>query len=96
MKPADIASPDVLVRAPELAVLDVLDVALTAAHHALFAANPELESSEYLLEVPQPSVSACLAEAILGHVDALQAALGRYRQYSAERREILGCVDADR
>lgn len=94
MTPPTISSPDVLARVPELAVLDVLDVALTAAHHALFAANPELESSEYLLETPQPSVAACLADAVLDHINALQAAVERYRQYTNERKEILGGSDS--
>lgn len=94
MNPSTVSSPDVLARAPELAVLDVLDVALTAAHHALYATNPELESSEYLLETPQPSVAACLADAILDHINVLQAAVERYRQYTNERKEILGSMQS--
>jgi hypothetical protein len=81
MKPSKPSTPDLLACSPELATLDVLDTALTAASYALMAANPELESAEWVLEVPEPSVTACLSDAVIVNVIALQAALDRYRTY---------------
>jgi hypothetical protein len=81
MKPS---TPDVLVCSPELAVLDVLDTALTATTYALMAANPELESAEWVLEVPDPTVTACLSHAVIVNVTALQSALDCYRTYVTE------------
>jgi hypothetical protein len=80
MKPPP-ATPDVLASSPELAALDILDAALTATSYALMAANPELESAEWLLEAPDPAVTACLSDAVLINIIALQAALDRYRTY---------------
>jgi len=70
-----------------MAIVDLLDSALGLTTHALFAANPELESSEFLLEMPQPSVQACLADAVLTQAIALQAAIRSYRIYVVERAE---------
>ena len=75
----------VLARSPEMAIVEALDSALALATHALFAANPELESSEFLLEQPQPAVQACLADAVLTQVISLQAAIRSYRIYVVER-----------
>lgn len=81
------SNPVVLARAPEMAMVDLLDSALAITSHALFAANPELESSEFLLELPQPSVQACLADALLTHITAVEAAIRSYRTYVVEHYE---------
>ena len=77
----------VLERSPEMAIVDLLDSALGLTTHALFTANPELESSEFLLEMPQPSVQACLADAVVIQIVALEAAIRSYRIYVVERAE---------
>ena len=77
----------VLARSPEMAIVEVLDSALGLTTHALFATNPELESSEFLLELPQPSVKACLADAVLIQVIALQAAIRSYRIYVVDHHQ---------
>lgn len=81
MKPSKPSTPDVLACSPEMATLDVLDAALNAGSYALMAANPELESTEWILEVPEPAVTACLSDAVIVNIIALQAALDRYRTY---------------
>ena len=70
MRPIPKPNAVVLARSPEMAIVELLDSALELTTNALFAANPELESSEFLLELPQPSVQACLADAILTHAIA--------------------------
>ena len=87
MRPIPKSNAVVLARSPEMAIVELLDSALELTTHALFAANPELESSEFLLEMPQPSVQACLADALLMQVIALQAAVRSYRIYVVERGE---------
>jgi hypothetical protein len=77
----------VLARAPEMAMVDLLDSATAIATHALFAANPQLESAEFLLELPQPSVQACLADAILTQLRALEIAIHSYRTYVVDHHE---------
>jgi hypothetical protein len=81
------SNPEVLARSPEMAMVDSLASSLTLTSHALFAANPELESSEFLLELPQPSVQACLADALLTHITALEAAIRSYRTYVVDHYE---------
>ena len=85
MRPIPKANAIVLARSPEMAIVELLDSALGLTTHALFAANPELESSEFLLEMPQPSVQACLADALLVQIVALEAAIRSYRIYVVER-----------
>jgi hypothetical protein len=87
MKLAVRSSPLVLARAPEMAIVDLLDSAIAIATHALFAANPELESAEFLLELPQPSVRACLADAVLTQLRALEAALHSYGTYVVDHED---------
>ena len=87
MRLTRLSNPEVLARSPEMAIVDLLASALELTSHALFAANPELESSEYLLELPQPAVQACLADAVLVHVVALEAAIRSYRTYVVDRDE---------
>jgi hypothetical protein len=85
LRPIPKSNAIVLARSPEMAIVELLDSALGLATHALFAANPELESSEFLLEMPQPSVQACLADALLMQIVALEAAVRSYRIYVVER-----------
>lgn len=79
--------PDDLAEAPELAALHILDVALVATTNALFAANVELQSDDFACQLAaHPAVAACLADAVITHVDSLQLALARYRDYLHHRR----------
>lgn len=82
-----VPGPDELTEAPELAALHVLEVALVAATNALTAANPELQSDDFVRELAtDPAIEACLADAVLAHADSLQLALARYRDYLRHRR----------
>jgi len=83
------SNPLVLARSPEMAIVDLLDSAIAITTHALFVANPELESAEFLLELPQPSIQACLADAVLTQLRALEAALHSYRTYVVEHEQHL-------
>lgn len=87
MKVSSASNPVVLARSPEMAVVDLLDSASSIAMQALFAANPEMESGEFLLEIPEPSVQACLADALLVQINGLQAAIRSYRTYVVEHQE---------
>lgn len=73
--------PLTLAQSPELAILRALECTLQLAASALVAANPETEFSDFVCEVPDPSVQACLADAINVHVGALQCALRNYSRY---------------
>ncbi len=66
---------------PELAVIEVLDSALAVTANALFAVHAELESSDFTSEIPDVSVAACLADAVMTNLTALQTAIDRYRSY---------------
>ena len=84
--PPLIPAPDQLAETPELAALHILDVALVATSNALIAANLELQSDDSVRELAtHPAVEACLADAVIAHVDALQLALARYRDYLHHR-----------
>lgn len=87
MRLAARSNPLVLARAPEMAIVELLDSAITLTTYALFAANPELESSEHLLELPEPSVQACLADGVLTQLRALETAVHNYRAYVVDREE---------
>lgn len=82
------STPTQLTQAPELAILEALDAALVATSNALLAANPELELSDFVSEVPDAPVQACLADSILVLITALQTGIDRYRTYvsNAENR----------
>lgn len=85
--PPLVPGPDELTEAPELAALHVLDVALVVASNALIAGNVELQSDDFIRELAGgASVEACLADAVIAHVDSLQLALARYRDYLHHRR----------
>ena len=77
----------VIARSPEMAVIDLLDAGIAIATRALFAQNPELESSEFLLQLPEPSVQACLADAVLTQLRALETAIHNYRTYVIDHEE---------
>lgn len=74
-------SPTQLDGAPELAILQALEVTADIARAALFAANPELQT-DFCVEVLEPSVQICLADAIMLHLEGLRCALERYRHYA--------------
>jgi hypothetical protein len=76
-------TPTELAQSPELAILRALELTLELATNALVAANPELESSDFVCEVPEPSVQACLADAINVHINGLHCAMHHYRLYVA-------------
>jgi hypothetical protein len=68
-----------LAESPELSVLHVLDAAISATSAALIAAFPELEDADFDGEQPPTlSTQAHLADAVLTHLNGLQAALLRY------------------
>ncbi len=73
-------SPDTLNESPELACVDILEHALKVARAALIAANPELQEGDFICSVLDTrSLQACAADAVVTHLDALETALGRYR-----------------
>lgn len=88
-------TPMLLAQSPELAILKALESALALAGCALIAAHPELESHDFVCEIPEPSVQACLADAINVHIGALECALRSYGLYAASRQPTpmssLGC-----
>jgi hypothetical protein len=65
--------------APELAVLAALEATLHASAAALTAAHAELEAEDFAASPHPPSAQACLADALLTQVEALQHSLRRYR-----------------
>lgn len=68
-----------LMRAPELAVLDALTATLDASARALTVAHDELYGLDCVDAPTEPSVEAALAAGVLGHIEALHRALRRYR-----------------
>lgn len=76
-------TPTLLAESPEMAILRVLESTLSLASCALIAAHPELESHDFVCEVPEPSAHACLADAINVHIGALECALRSYGLYVA-------------
>jgi hypothetical protein len=76
-------TPMLLAQSPELAILKALESVLGLAGCALIAAHPELESQDFVCEIPEPSVQACLADAISVHIGALECSLRSYGLYVA-------------
>ncbi|HEX5753726.1 MAG TPA: hypothetical protein VFZ09_46485 [Archangium sp.] len=72
--------------APELAVLAALEATLSASAAALTAAHAELEAEDFSDSPHPPSAQACLAAA-LTQVEALQHSLRRYRTLAVMREE---------
>ena len=84
---------DDLMDAPELAALHLLDVALVVASNALVAQNLELQTDDFVREVAaHRAVEACFADATLTHIDALHAAIARYRGCLRERHRAPTCL----
>ena len=75
------STPLELAEFPELAVIEIVDGALAVTANALFAAHPELGSDDFTRELPDASVAACLADAVITNLTALQTAIERYRLY---------------
>ena len=73
-------SPMQLDVAPELAILQALEITTDIARSALFAANPQLQE-DFIVEMVEPPVQLCLADAIMLHLEGLRRTLERYRQY---------------
>jgi hypothetical protein len=73
--------------APELAVLAALEATLSASVAALTAAHAELEAEDFVASPHPPSAQACLAAALLTQVEALQHSLRRYRTLVVMREE---------
>lgn len=71
--------------APELAVLSALEATLRASAAALTAAHAELEAEDFAASPHPPSVQACLADALLTQVEALEHSLRRYRTFVTMR-----------
>jgi hypothetical protein len=70
---------ELVLRAPELAVLSALEATLSASAAALTAAHAELEAEDFAASPHPPSAQACLADALLTQVESLQQSLRRYR-----------------
>jgi hypothetical protein len=86
---------DDLTDAPELAALHLLDTALLVASNALVAQNLELQTDDFVREVAaHRAVEACLADATLTHIEALQAAIAKYRACLRERQRALTCTSS--
>ena len=74
-------SPMQLEVTPELAILQALEVTCDIARAALFASNPQLQEN-FIVEMFEPPVQLCLADAIMLHLDGLRCAIERYRNYA--------------
>ena len=72
------ATPETLMRAPHLAVLDVIDSALDTASWALFADYPGLMGEPHPWK-PEPADDIA-ARRLLGQIAAFSRALARYRR----------------
>lgn len=78
---------ELVLYAPELAVLAALEATLRASATALTAAHAELEAEDFAASPHPPSAQACLADALLTQVEALQHSLRRYRTLVVMREE---------
>lgn len=78
---------ELILYAPELAVLAALEATLSASVAALTAAHAELEAEDFMASPHPPSAQACLADALLSQVEALQHSLRRYRTLVVMREE---------
>lgn len=73
--------------APELAVLSALEATLHSSAAALTAAHAELEAEDFAASPHPPSAQACLAAALLTQLEALQHSLRRYRTLVVMQQE---------
>ena len=79
---SELPLPHHIAPAPELASLAILDTALEVAGSALVAANPELGSQG---DDDIVSAQACITEALLAQVEAMQVLIRRYVALAARR-----------
>ncbi len=75
-----LAMPPALVEAPELAVLEVLDLTLQQTVYALFAVHPELVSGQSFEAAPNTTAETWLADIIHDQACQLQHLITRYRE----------------
>jgi hypothetical protein len=66
-----------LERAPDLAALSILRAAAQVAQIALLAAHDSLPIEDHE-ELPPPDACVCIGAALLGQLEALDVAIGRY------------------
>jgi hypothetical protein len=83
-----IATPPDLAEAPELAVLEVLDVTLQQTIYALFAVHPELVSGDGLEASLHATSETWLADIIYTQANNLQHVIQRYREASTRARAL--------
>jgi hypothetical protein len=86
MNEITLSNPDVLLEAPELAVLSILDAALAQVSYALFAAHPEVADHDSFEACAYSGAELWVADAIQTNITALQHLLCRYRQAVAATR----------
>lgn len=77
--PVRVPGPDRLAHNPELAAIEILEAAMALTTNALIAQNGELGFED--LMAADPPASALLADAIVNHIEGLQNAINRYRDY---------------
>ncbi len=80
---------------PELAILSLLEATLLVAIRALASAHPEIGSVDDPGQAPGeppafPSASACTADSIITHLDAVRFGIESYRR--SITREMLSCI----
>jgi hypothetical protein len=78
---------ELVLSAPELPVLAALEATLSASATALSAAHAELDAEDFAASPHPPSAQACLADALLTQVAALQQSLRRYRTLVVMQQE---------
>jgi len=71
-------TPDELMGAPELAILDALDRVLDLAHIAIVAAQPELQATGNGHDAVY-TAAACSADLVIANAQTLAAAIIDYR-----------------
>jgi len=75
-----LATPAALLEAPELAVLELLDLTLQQAVYMLLAEHPELASCSSLVTARHVIAQTWLADIILDQASHMQHAIARYRE----------------
>ena len=80
MSEVTLIKPDILLEAPELAPLSILDMALAQTSHALFAAHPEIAGHDSLEACASSDAQLWVADAIQTNIGALQHLIARYRE----------------
>ena len=90
-----IPTPDDLDRAPELAILAVLDHTLELAAAALAGAHPELCDPERPYWLGSPTRSLTIAKTLVPRIRGLQHAIRAYRRALEIRRRLDGSTGLD-